>query len=305
MTFSVTILGSSSALPTAKRFPTAHVLSVHGRLFLIDCAEGTQMQIRRNGLNFNRIDHIYISHLHGDHVLGIFGLISTFNLLGRVNPLHIFAHKDFEPILRTNINFFVDKMAYEIVFHPIEPRKAEIIFEDDKISVMSLPLAHRVPCCGFLFKEKQQLPNIHKYLIEHYNIGLADIVKIKNGADYIAADGEVVPNSRLTYYAHQPRSYAYCSDTQYLEKLVPLITNVDLLYHEATFLEKDKSLAKQTGHSTALQAATIAKKANVKKLIIGHFSSRYKTTKEHKEEAQTIFKDTIAVNDGDVFEIDY
>lgn len=216
------------------------------------------MQIRRMGLGFNKIDHIFISHLHGDHILGIFGLISTLNLLGRTKPLHIFAHSDFEPILTSNINFFIDKLEFEVVLNAIDTSTPQIIFENKKIAVTSIPLRHRVPCCGFLFAEKKQLPNIHKYLIEHYKIGLADIVKIKNGADFVTPEGEIVENSRLTYYAHQPRSYAYCSDTSYNESIVDIIKDVDLLYHEATFLETEINLAKQTGHSTALQAARIA-----------------------------------------------
>lgn len=261
------------------------------------------MQLRRLNFSFNKINLIFISHLHGDHVLGIFGLISTFNLLGRSKPLHVFAHPDFEQILITNNNFFNSKLNFEVIFHAVDTTRHDTIFEDKNLIIKTLPLNHRLPCCGYLFSEKQQAPNVHKYLIERYNIGLADIVRIKNGADFIAPDGEVVPNSRLTYFAHQPRSYAYCSDTLFSERLIEQVKDVDLLYHEATFLHQDLNLAKQTGHTTALQAAMVAQKANATKLIIGHFSSRYKNIKLLEEEARTIFPTTFAVNDGDVYEV--
>ena len=303
MTFSVTILGSSSALPTANRFPSAHVINSHERLFLVDCAEGTQIQLRRYHQKMNRINHIFLSHLHGDHVLGVFGLISTFNLLGRTTPLNIYAHPDFEEILNTNVRFFNDKMSFSLQFHALNCSIVETIYEDKHLTVSTLPLRHRMPTVGFLFKEKQQLPNVRKNLISRYSIGLADIVRIKNGEDFIADSGDVIPNSELTFQSHIPRSYAYCSDTFYSERLVGLVKDVDLLYHEATFLSKDINLAKQTGHSTAAQAATVAQKANVEKLIIGHFSSRYKNALQHEVEAREIFSNTFAVEDGQVYEI--
>ena len=303
MTFSVTILGSSSALPTANRFPSAHVINSHERLFLVDCAEGTQIQLRRYHQKMNRINHIFLSHLHGDHVLGVFGLISTFNLLGRTAPLNIYAHPDFEEILNTNVRFFNDRMSFQVQFHPLNCSIVETLYEDKHLTVSTLPLRHRMPTVGFLFKEKQQLPNVHKSLISKYSIGLADIVRIKNGEDFITHSGDVIPNSELTFQSHIPRSYAYCSDTFYSERLVGLVKDVDLLYHEATFLSKDMNLAKQTGHSTAAQAATVAQKANVGKLIIGHFSSRYKNAIQHEAEAREIFPNTIAVEDGQVYEI--
>lgn len=303
MTFSVTILGSSSALPTANRFPSAHVINSHERLFLVDCAEGTQIQLRRYHQKMNRINHIFLSHLHGDHVLGIFGLISTFNLLGRTTPLNIYAHPDFEEILNTNVRFFNDRMSFQVLFHPLNCSIVETLYEDKHLTVSTLPLRHRMPTVGFLFKEKQQLPNVHKSLINKYSIGLADIVRIKNGEDFITHSGDVIPNSELTFQSHIPRSYAYCSDTFYSERLVGLVKDVDLLYHEATFLSKDINLAKQTGHSTAAQAATVAQKANVGKLIIGHFSSRYKNALQHEVEAREIFPNTFAIEDGQVYEI--
>jgi len=303
VTFSVTILGSSSAIPTPTRFPSAHVLNVHERLFLVDCAEGTQMQLRRFHIRMNRINHIFITHLHGDHVLGLFGLISTFNLLGRKQPLHLFAPKELESVLNFNVGVFTDKLSFPVIFHPVDPNMSQLVFEDRHVSVTSLPLRHKVPTVGYLFKETPSLPNIRKDCIQQYSLGLADIVKIKNGADYIAPDGKIIPNAELTFHARLPRSFAYCSDTLYSERLVGLIRGVDLLYHEATFLDADVDLARQTGHSTALQAATAAVGAHVGKLVIGHFSSRYKNISQHLQEARNIFPETYAAEDGQVYAI--
>ncbi len=303
MTFSVTVLGSSSALPTSTRFPSAHVLNAHERLFLIDCAEGTQIQLRRFHIKMARINHIFISHLHGDHVLGLIGLISTFNLMGRKADLHIFAHKELENNLFQNINFYVDEMQYKVVFHPIAPKKHQVIFDDGKTVVESLPLKHRVPSTGFLFREKERLPNIKRETIAKYSLSLANIASIKEGNDFISSNGDVIPNSELTYHSLEPRSYAYCSDTTYSEKLIGLIKDVDLLYHEATFAKNEEKLARQTGHSTAADAAMVALKTGAKKLIIGHFSARYGNVEPLLSEARSIFENTVAVEDGNVFEI--
>lgn len=303
MTFSVTILGSSSALPTSTRFPSAHVLNAHERFFLIDCGEGTQMQLRRMHIKMSRINHIFISHRHGDHTLGLVGLISTLNLVGRKSDLHIYAHAELEENLNYNLTFFIDELTFRIVFHTIVPNKHQVIYDDGKIIVESIPLRHRVPSTGFLFREKRGLPNIRKVLVQKYSLTLSEISAIKNGSDFINPEGLIIPNCELTYYSTEPRSYAYCSDTLYSERLVGMLKDVDLLYHEATFANKDIKLAKQTGHSTSGQAATIAKKSGAKKLIIGHFSSRYKNVEQLQEEAKLIFENTIAVEDGHVFEI--
>jgi ribonuclease Z len=302
VTFSVTILGSSSALPTSSRFPSAHVLNVHERLFLIDCAEGTQMQLRRYRIKMAKINHIFISHLHGDHTLGLVGLISTLNLVGRKSDLHIYANAELETNLYYNLKFFIEGLNFKIVFHPIQ-NNHQIIYDDGRMVVESLPLRHRVPSTGFLFREKRGFPNIRKELIEKYSLSHAEISAIKNGSDYVDPDGQVIPNHEFTYYAVEPRSYAYCSDTLFSQRLVGLIKNVDLLYHEATFANKDLKLAKLTGHSTALQAATIAKNACVGDLLIGHFSSRYKSVEPLLNEAKLVFENTVAVEDGQVFEI--
>lgn len=305
MTFSVTILGSSSALPTSKRFPAAHVFNTHERLFLVDCGEGTQIQLRKYKLKLSRLERIFISHLHGDHVLGIFGLISTLNLLGRKAPLAIYAHQEFEPILNKNINFFINNLQFAISFIPIEAnQKKSILFEDQQIIVETFPLKHRIPCNGFIFKEKEKTPNIKKHLIEKYCIPLSEIVRIKQGANFTLPTGKVIPNSELTYLSSSPRSYAYCSDTMFFSKLAEYVKNVDLLYHEATFGSEMASLAKQTGHSTASDAAKIASLAKVKKLVIGHFSSRYKDIDPLLTEAQQIFPNTSAATEGDIFKIE-
>ena len=279
------------------------MLNAHERLFLIDCAEGTQVQLRRMRIRMSKINHIFISHLHGDHVLGLIGLISTFNLMGRKADLHIFAHKELEKNLLFNIDFYVDEMQYKVVFHPITPRKHQVIYDDGKIVVESLPLKHRVSSTGFLFREKRQLPNIRREVIEKYSLSLANIAAIKNGEDFISPNGDVIANSILTFHSLEPRSYAYCSDTAYSEKLISLIRNVDLLYHEATFANAEEKLAKQTGHSTSVNAAMIAKKSGAKKLIIGHFSSRYKSVEPLLIEARAIFENSFTVEDGDVFDI--
>ncbi|MHC1705178.1 MAG: ribonuclease Z [Tenuifilaceae bacterium] len=303
MTFSVTVLGSSSALPTSTRFPSAHVLNAHERLFLIDCSEGTQMQLRRYHIKMSKINNIFISHLHGDHVLGLIGLISTLNLIGRKADLHIYAHSELENNLHYNLDFFVNDLKFKVVFHAIDPSIQETIYDDGKVTVETVPLRHRIPSTGFIFREKQRLPNIKKDLITMYSLSLSEITSIKSGSDLSLPDGMIIPNKELTYYSSEPRSYAYCSDTLYSERLAGMLKNVDLLYHEATFSNKDAELAKLTGHSTAEQAAIIASKANVGKLIIGHFSSRYKDVNELINEAKAFFPNTQGVEDGQTFDI--
>jgi ribonuclease Z len=305
VTFSVTVLGSSSALPTSQRFPSAHVLNAHERLFLIDCAEGTQIQLRRFRQKFSRIDNIFISHLHGDHVLGLVGLISTFNLLGRKSNLTIHAHAPLQTILKQNLDFFINDIQFNVDFKALDTKRSSLIFDDGIISVESIPLKHRIHSNGFIFREAPKPANIRKELVERYSIPLADIIRIKDGADYITSDGITIPNHELTYIASKPRSYAFCSDTKYFEKLAEMVQGVDLLYHEATFGNDMVKMAKATGHSTAAQAATIAKLAGVKKLIIGHFSSRYKNISQLLNEAREIFPETYAVDDGAEYNINF
>lgn len=303
MLFSVSILGSSSALPTSKRFPTAHLLQVDERFFLIDCGEGTQIQLRKFKAKLGKINNVFISHLHGDHVLGIFGLISSLNLLGRKHDLNIYAHGDLNEIMHNHLKFFGQGIEFNINIHNLPGRKKKVIYEDEKISVLSFPLKHRIATSGFLFREKKKALNIRKEMIHKYQLSIKDIHLIKNGRDYTTDDGNVIPNQELTLPPFVPRTYAFCSDTKYTESIVPVIQNVDLLYHEATFLHKDLQRARETYHSTARQAAQIAQKAGVKKLIIGHFSARYKDESILLNEARGVFENTHMVNDGDCFNI--
>ncbi len=301
MAFTLTVLGSNSAIPTIKRFASAHVLNIHERFFLIDCSEGTQIRLRTEGVKFMHLNHVFISHLHGDHFFGLFGLLSTFSLLGRKQALNIYADARLKPMLDAVL--YMHEIAYEIVFNPLNFKEPQVILDSNTFSVTSFPLKHRLPCCGFLFKEKPKQVNIRKDAIVKYNLNVKEIVSIKNGSDLVLESGEIIPNSELTIPGQTPVSYAYCSDTQYLESIIPILKDVDLLYHEATFTAKDEKLAKSTGHSTAEQAAKIAKAANVGKLIIGHFSSRYKNNDGMEAEARKVFENTFAVKDGDKFVI--
>ena len=291
--FEVNILGCGSALPTTRHFASSQVLNIREKLFMIDCGEGTQLQLRRSKLKFSRLNHIFISHLHGDHCFGLMGLLSTFDLLGRTAAMHIYAHPDFEPILNMQLDYFCKKMDYEVVFHPINPSKIEIIYEDRSVSVTTIPLRHRIPTCGFLFSEKKTPDHIKRDMIDYYGIPTCDINRIKNGEDYVLADGTVIPNNWLTAPSSSPRKYAYCSDTLYHREIIEQVKGVDLLYHEATFADSDRPKAEMTFHTTALQAATIAKDAGVKQLVIGHFSARYEEEDLLLREAQSVFPNTV------------
>jgi len=297
MIFELTILGSSSALPTSTRFPTAHVLNLHERFFLIDCGEGTQIQLRRAKIKFGKINNILISHLHGDHVFGLFGLLSSFNLLGRKTPIHIYAHPAMSKLLDFYREQFAEECSFTIQLHPISKRMVQKIYEDRICEVYAFPLKHRIPTFGFLFREKKRPLNIKKDVIKKYNLSLHQIRVIKSGEDLITDETGCVKNYELTEPAYHTRSYAYCFDTSYYEKNIDLLTGVDLLYHEATFLDRDRQLAKLTGHSTASQAATLAKKINAGELLIGHFSNRYKEADDFVREAIKIFPNTRAASE--------
>jgi len=303
MHFSVTILGSNSALPTSDRNPTAQVLNVSERFFLIDCGEGTQMQLRKNKIRFSKINHIFISHLHGDHYFGLLGLFSTYGLLGRTSDLHIYAHKDLELLLTPQLNYSGNKLPYRLIFHHIDPSLNVIIYEDSKLTVSSIPLKHRIPTCGFLFQEKPANLHILREAIDFFNIPVMMIPSIKKGADFALPTGEVIENHRLTKKPCKPRSYAFCSDTLYNDKIVPLVKGVDLLYHEATFMNDQKKLAKKTYHSTAEQAALIADKAGVDRLIVGHFSTRYHDLQPLLKECRDVFPSSDLALDGLTFAI--
>jgi ribonuclease Z len=304
MSFSLTVLGSSSALPTSKRFTTAQVLNVHERFFLIDCGEGTQIQLRRFSINFLKINHIFISHLHGDHIFGLFGLMSSYNLLNRKSDLHIYAHGDLEISLEHYKRHFGSGLLYSIVLHPFTTNKSGMIYSDRHMTVETLPLRHSIPAVGFIFREKEKPLNIKKEAIARYQLGIGDIRKIKQGNDYIASDGTQVPNEKLTLPKLRSRSYAFCTDTTVFPRLVEKLKDIDMLYFEATFANKDKKLAKLTGHTTAPQAAQLARDANVGKLLIGHFSTRYKSVTPLVLEARAIFENTYAVEDGDNYPVE-
>jgi ribonuclease Z len=300
----LTILGSSSALPTSERYPSAHVLNAHERLFLIDCGEGTQMQMRKNRIRFGKINHIFISHLHGDHVFGLYGLLSTFSLMGRKSPLNLYAPEKYDHILRSHLDDFDIHLDYEINFTPLSGKDPVSILDDKYITVTSFPLKHRVQTFGFIFKEKKADRKIIKESIDKYGIPVANILSIKKGEDFITIQGEVVKNEDITISPPEPLSYAYCSDTKYFKQLASFVKGVTVLYHEATFDKSKNELAVLTGHSTTLNAATVAVEAKARVLIIGHFSARYKDINFLVDEARSVFKDTLAAVDGKTYELE-
>ncbi|HPE76679.1 MAG TPA: ribonuclease Z [Draconibacterium sp.] len=303
MPFELTILGSNSALPTSDRYPTAQVLNILGRFFLIDCGEGTQIQLRRNKIGFSKIKHIFISHLHGDHYFGLIGLISTLNLMGLKTDIHIYAPSEIKTLLQPQLDFLKGDLNLTLVFHPLNFKKPQQIFIDKNVEVLSFPLKHSISTCGFLFRELPRLANIKKEMIRYYNIPIAKIKEIKNGADFVTSEGEVVANEKLTNKPAEPRSYAFCTDTTFHAPIIEVIKNVDLLYHEATFLEAMRDFAAKTMHSTTIDAANVAKLANAKKLLIGHFSARYNDIKLFEKEARTVFKNTEAVKEGKKYKV--
>jgi ribonuclease Z len=299
----VTILGSSSALPTSGRYPSAHVLNAHERLFLIDCGEGTQMQLRKTRIRFAKINHIFISHLHGDHIFGLYGLLSTFSLMGRENPIHLYAPEKYEAILKTHLSDFDIKLSFRIDFIPLYGNDPLKILDDKYLTVTSFPLKHRIPAYGFLFREKLSERNIIAECIEKYQIPLVRIPAVKKGEDFITTDGKIIKNEELTLPPRQPLSYAYCSDTKYFKRLASFVKEVTLLYHEATFDKSKADLAEITGHSTTIDAAKTAMDAAVGKLIIGQFSARYKDVTPLVDEARTIFPQTYPAIDGETYEV--
>lgn len=295
--FELTILGCGSALPTMQHAPTSQILNVREKLFMIDCGEGTQLQFRRARLRFNRLNQIFISHLHGDHCFGLIGLISTLGLLGRTGDLTIHSVPELEKILRPQLAFFCRDLSFQVIIKPFDHTKHAVIYQDRSLTVSTIPLNHRMPCAGFLFEEAKNDLHLDGEMIKFYNIPIKELAQIKQGADYVTEEGQIVPNDRLTKAANASRKYAFCSDTAYKEDIIPIIEKVDLLYHESTFLEEDKARAKETRHTTAGQAAQIALKANVKKLMLGHYSSRYSDDNLFLEEAVRIFPRTILANE--------
>lgn len=295
--FELNILGCGSALPTMQHVPTSQVLNVREKLFMIDCGEGTQLQFRRARLRFNRLNQIFISHLHGDHCFGLIGLISTLGLLGRTGDLTIHAVADLERILRPQLDFYCRDLSFQVIIKAFDHTKNTVIYQDRSLTVSTIPLDHRMPCAGFLFEEAENDLHLDGEAIKFYNVPIKELARIKQGADYLTEAGQVILNNRLTKPANPSRKYAFCSDTAYKESIIPIIKDVDLLYHESTFLEEDKARAKETRHSTAGQAAEIALKGNVKKLMLGHYSSRYSNDTLFLEEAVKIFPNTILANE--------
>ena len=287
--FEIQILGCGSALPTTRHSASSQIVKVGNKLHMIDCGEGTQLQLRRLHVHFSHINNVFISHLHGDHCFGLIGMISSFSLLGRTSPLHIYADALLRKIMKPQFDFFCKGLSYKLIFHDIDASQHAIIYEDNNITVETLPQIHRLPCCGFLFREKPKKRHIIGEMMEFYKIPPYMRTGIKEGNDYTTPEGEIIPNSRLTRDADPSRSYAYCSDTLPCPQNNAIIKGIDLLYHEATFADDEKARAKETFHSTAREAATIAHDAEVKRLIIGHFSSRYTDESILLNEAKEIF----------------
>lgn len=300
----LTILGCYAATPRTLSNPTSQVLEVKNRVFLIDCAEGTQVQLRKSKVKFSKINHIFISHLHGDHFYGLVGLISTFMLLNRESDLHVYGPKGIKEIILLQLRASGSYTGYNLYFHELESKQSETIFEDDRVVVKTIPLSHRIYTNGFLFQEKNIERKLNIEKVEEYKIDKLYFNKIKYGGDITLENGTVIPNAELTFDPIPSKSYAYCSDTQYDESIIPIIENADYLYHESTFLESEAHLSEKTMHSTAIQAATIAKKANVKNLILGHFSTRYGDLSLFQKEAQTVFENTLLADDGKEFEME-
>lgn len=299
----VTILGCYAATPRTFTNPTSQVLEMNNRLFLIDCGEGTQVQLRKNKIKFSAINHIFISHLHGDHFYGLIGLLSTFNLLNRNNPLTVYGPVGIKEVISLQLKVSNSWPQYELHFVELSSKESEVILEDDKVIVRTIPLKHRVYTNGFLFQEKTKERKLNVDKVQEYAIETCYYQNIKNGKDIVLDDGSVVSNSELTFDPPRPKSYAFCSDTIYNETIIPIIKEVDVLYHETTFLESEAHLAEKTMHSTAKEAATIALKANAKLLLLGHYSTRYTSIDLFKEEAQTIFENVLLADDGLVFEL--
>ncbi|HEV8080164.1 MAG TPA: ribonuclease Z [Chitinophagaceae bacterium] len=292
----VTILGSNSAIPAFGRHPTAQVVQNAEQSFLIDCGEGTQMQMTRYKIRSSKINHIFISHLHGDHYFGLIGLLTSMGLAGRKHELHLYAPETLKSIIDLQLQVASAHLPYELHFHPL---KAEcIILDDKKIIVECFKVKHRIECWGFLFKEKKNLRKINIDEVAKYNIPASAYDSLHMGENYITEDNTVIKNELVTLAVTPPKIYAYCADTLYDEGLIEKIKNVDLLYHEATYLHVLQLKAASRFHSTSIEAATIAKKAIVKKLLLGHFSSMYETLDEFKTEACSIFENTELAEEG-------
>jgi ribonuclease Z len=298
----LTILGCYAATPRTITNPTAQVLEMRNRMFLIDCGEGTQVQLRKHKMKFSRINHIFISHLHGDHCYGLIGLVSTFMLLDRKTDLHIYGPKGIKEMILMQLKLSNSYTSYGLFFYELSSKKSEIIFEDDKVLVKTIPLKHRVYTNGFLFEEKIGDRKLNIDAVLEHEIDKCYYQNIKNGKDISLDDGTIIANEKLSFDPIAPKSYAFCSDTIFDESIIENITGVDVLYHESTFLESEIDKAQRTMHSTAIQAAKIAIKSNAKQLILGHYSTRYENIELFRTEAETVFENVLLANDGKVFE---
>ena len=301
--FKVHILGCGSALPTLKHSASSQIVEVRGKFFMVDCGEGTQMQLRKTHVNFTKIQAVFISHLHGDHCFGLIGLISTFGMLGRTAPLQIYAPEALGALLDYQLKMFCTGLEFSVEFHAIDTTKQAVVYEDRSITVETIPLDHRIACCGYLFREKPTLPHIRRDMVDFYNIPVSQIDNIKRGSGWITPDGDVVSHDRLTSPSDKPRSYAYCSDTRYMPKLHERVMGVNVLYHESTYDSSCADRAKLYYHSTSVQAATVARDAHVGKLVLGHFSARYQNENGILKEATEIFPDTLLANEGLIVEV--
>lgn len=296
--FKVHILGCGSALPTLRHNPSSQVVEIREKQFMIDCGEGTQTQIRRSRVGFNKVMAIFISHIHGDHCFGLIGMLSSFGLLGRTMPLSIYGPKELGPILDTLLTTFCNDFDYEIKFHAVDTTRQEVVYEDRSLTVETIPLKHRLPCAGYLFREKPTLPHIRRDMIDFYRIPISQINNIKNGASWTDEEGNLIPNSRLTRPADPPRSYAYCSDTCYQPGLADRLKGVTCLYHESTYADEDEDKAQKYFHSTARQAAMVARDAGVGRLLLGHYSSKYNTEDVLLQQAKEVFAESSLTSEG-------
>lgn len=301
--FKIHILGCGSALPTLKHNASSQLIEMRGKCFMVDCGEGAQMQFRRSHIHFSKLNAIFISHMHGDHCFGLMGLLSTLGMLGRTSKLRIYAPKDYESLFRQQVEFFMQTMEYEMEMIPVDTEKQQVIYEDHSLTVETVPLQHRVPCCGFIFREKPTLPHIRRDMIDYYGIPVSQINNIKNGADWTNEDGDIIPNARLVQPADSPRSYAYCSDTRFVPGLKEKVKGVTVLYHESTYTSDQEDRAKIYYHSTARQAATIAAGAGVGTLLLGHYSARYNDEQVLLQEAKAVFDHSILSQEGMVFDV--
>lgn len=295
------ILGCYSATPRTISQTTSQVLEINNEMFLIDCGEGTQVELRRHKIKFGKINHIFISHLHGDHFFGLVGLISTFTLLNRINDLHVYGPKGIKDIILLQLKLSQSYTSFKLFFHELTSHESEIIYESDKVTVKTIPLKHRIYTNGFLFEEKPGKRKLNVAACEEYGIETCYFNKIKNGGDVTLEDGRVIPNEHLSLDPDATQSYAFCSDTLYNEEIVPIIQNVTVLYHESTFLERDIEKCVPTMHSTAKQAAQIANLAQAKHLILGHYSTRYDNLNWFLEEAKEVFDTVYLAEDGKKF----